>query len=410
MKKFSRLPFVAALDIGTTKICCALAQPTDHGGDLQIFGIGHQVSQGVKNGQIVNIEQVTHSIIKAIHGAEHMAKQPIQEVFVNFSGKIISLRPLIKESIGGREIEEDDIHKLLNKAQNLSLKFDNKEKKNAIHCLPVYYIVDESTNIIDPAGMYGSILAVKVHLMLASQNQEHTLVKVLDKAQMDAQHIVCTPYASGLGTLVDDEMDLGAAVIDFGGGTTSMSVFKNGHCFYATTIPIGGQHISKDIAHALSTPIAQAERLKILHGSALISASDKKERLKVQKLSSDDEESSQNITKFDLNTVIQPRLDEIFDKLLDCLKDNPEVQAAARRFVLTGGGSQMPLLKKYASQRFDQQVRLGVPLGIKGLTDVSGGPSFSVCAGLLQFGVQAILSGEVQQLSALNKLKRWFKF
>ncbi len=407
-KTFSRSPFIAALDIGSTKICCALAQPIEDSDDLQIFGLGHQLSQGIRNGKIVNIHEASRVISKAIHAAEHMARQPIQEVFVNLSGTVISLRPTITENIGGREIEEEDIQNLLIQAQKISTKIDKEEM---LHCLPIYYTVDDNKSVLDPIGMYAETLGVKVHVIATSKGRIKNLVNTLDKAQMDAQHIIYTPYASGLGTLVEDEMDLGVGVIDFGGGTTSISIFKSGHCLFAASLPIGGMHITNDIAHALSTPIAQAERLKILYGSAVISPSDKKERLKIPQISIDKKDLEKSVTRFELNAVIQPRLDEIFDALLDTLRQYPEIQAVARRFALTGGGSQMTHIKKYATKRLGQQVRLGIPLGIQGLTESSGGASFSVCAGLLHYGTHAVLDGLVKHPSSswFGRLFNWIK-
>lgn len=389
-KGFSRPPFIAALDIGTTKICCALAQPLENSSELQIFGLGHQISQGVSHGKIVNVREASEAISKAIHAAEHMARQSIQEVFVNISGPVTSLRPVVIKELGGRTVEEDDVQNLLVQAQQLATKNDKEE---TLHCLPICYSVDDNKNVLDPVDMYGETLGIKVHVTATSKSRIKSLISTLDNAQIDAQHILYTPYASGLGTLIEDEMDLGVGVIDFGGGTTSISIFKCGNCLFSASIPLGGINITNDIAHALSTPIVQAERLKILYGSALFSPAAKKERLKISQISVSQKEVEKSITRFELNSVIQPRLEEIFDLIIQKLNHNPSVKAAARRFVLTGGGSQMSDLKKYATKKLGQQVRLGLPIDIQGLTESSGGASFSTCAGLLHYGAKAITDG-----------------
>jgi len=405
-KGFSRPPFIAALDIGTTKICCALAQPLENSSELQIFGLGHQISQGVNHGKIVNVREASSAISKAIHAAEHMARQSIQEVFVNLSGPVTSLRPIVIKELGGRAVEEEDIQNLLLQAQQLATKNDKEE---TLHCLPICYSVDDNKNVLDPLDMYAETLGVKVHVTTTSKSRVRNLISTLDRAQVDAQHILYTPYASGLGTLVEDEMDLGVGVIDFGGGTTSIGIFKCGNCLFSASVPLGGVNITNDIAHALSTPIVQAERLKILYGSALFSPLNKKERLKIPQISISQKEVEKSITRFELNSIIQPRLDEIFDLLLEKLNHYPAVKSAARRFVLTGGGSQMTDIKKYAAKKLGQQVRLGLPIDIQGLTEASGGASFSVCAGLLHYGSRAVMDGLVPKPSSswLGRLFNW---
>lgn len=373
----------AALDIGTTKVACFIAEMGE--GDLHITGAGHHRSRGMRNGQVTNLDEVEASVRAAVDAAEQMANTRIDKVFVNVScGGPQSTRVDVELAVAGHQIRDTDVKRVL---EHGSAQYDPVERE-LIHCIPTGYSIDGGNGIIDPRGMYGGKLGVNIHLVTAATGPSRNLASVVERCDLDLEDRVVSSYASGLACLVDDEKDLGVTVVEMGGGTTSIAVFIESQVVYVETLPIGGMHVTADIAKGLSTPVARAERLKTVYGSVMLAPGDARELLKVPLVGEEDEESANEIPKSLLVQIIQARIEETLELVRSHLDASGFGKAAGRRVVLAGGASQLESVRDLAELILDKQVRLGRPRMIRGLPDSMSGPAFATAAGLLRYGLR----------------------
>ncbi len=374
---------VAALDVGTTKCVCFIAHALGEG-SLRIIGIGHQESRGLRNGTIVDMEAAETAILNTIHAAEQMAGETIREVVVSVAGgHPLSHRVSADVPIAGSEVADGDIRRALAHGRN---QF-SPNGREMLHFIPLGYTIDGSRGIRDPRGMFGQRLGVDMHVITAETGPLRNLTTCIGRAHLDVEALVVSPYAAGLACLVEDETDLGVALIDMGGGTTSIAVFYDGSVVHTDCIPIGGVHVTSDIARGLSTPLNHAERLKTLHGSCMASAADQREILTVPPIGDDNPNHAQHIPKSYLVSIIQPRIEETFEMIRSRLEASGFDRVAGRRVVLTGGASQLQGVREMAALVLDKQVRMGRPLGVVGLAEATSGPAFATGAGLLQYAL-----------------------
>jgi cell division protein FtsA len=371
---------IAAVDIGTSKICCFIARVEVEG--PRILGIGHQVSRGVRGGLIVNLEAAGDSIRNAAHAAEQMAGETIERVVVNQSGGFAASRIVQAEiGIAGREITDADLREVLERGYQMRESDDSQ----VIHSIPVGFSIDGSRGIRDPRGMVGERLGVNMHLVTATMASVRNHSAVIGRSHLSVDALVISPYAAGLACLVEDEMDLGVTVIDMGGGTTTIGVFFDGNMVFADTVPVGGGHVTNDIARGLSTPLAHAERMKALFGGAIAATLDEREMIAVPQIGEEEDGHVNHVPKSLLVSIVAPRLEETFELVRNRLEVNGFDKVAGRRVVLTGGACQLHGARELAALILDKQVRIGRPLRIAGLAESTHGPAFSTVAGLLHF-------------------------
>jgi cell division protein FtsA len=372
---------VAALDLGTTKICCFIARVE---AQPRIIGIGHQVARGMRGGAIIDLEAAGHSIRSAVHAAEEMAGETIERVVANLSGGYAGSRILKTEiDISRREIGNSDMNHVLERGYLMRDAAD----RQVLHSIPVGFSIDDSRGIRDPRGMVGERLGVNMHIVTAAKASVRNHAAAIGRSHLEVEALVVSPYAAGLACLVDDEMDLGATVIDMGGGTTTIGVFFDGNLIFADTVPVGGSHVTNDIARGLSTPVAHAERLKALFGSAISSTLDEREMIAVPQIGEEDDAHVNHVPKSLLVSIIAPRVEETFEMVRDRLEAGGFDKIAGRRVVLTGGACQLHGARELAGHILDKQVRLGRPARIRGLAEATHGPAFSTAAGLLLFAI-----------------------
>ncbi|MFI5022274.1 MAG: cell division protein FtsA [Alphaproteobacteria bacterium] len=403
---------IAALDIGTTKVCCFVAQ-VDGDGNIRVVGIGHQKSRGLRAGAIIDMDVAEDSIRGAVHAAEQMAGETIREVFVNLScGAPISQTVAVEVSIAGHEVGDTDLRRALGQGY----LYNESNDREIIHSIPVNYVIDGSPRIRDPRGMYGDRLGVNMHVVSASAGPVRNLKTCVARCHLDLHALAVSPYAAGLSALVEDETDLGVTCIDMGGGTTSIAVFLEGEVVYTECIPIGGQHVTSDIARGLSTPLVHAERMKTLYGSTLATSADEHDVIDVPQVGEDEHAIPNHVPKSILVGIIQPRLEETFELVRSRLEANGFDKAAGRRVVLTGGASQLQGMRELAALVLDKQVRMGRPLRIGGLADATAGPAFATCAGLLQYAVTRFSASSLQSRrghdapnGVLERLGTWLR-
>ena len=402
---------ITALDIGTTKICCFIARVEDD--RPRVLGIGHQISRGMRNGGIVDLEATGTSVLNAVHAAEEMAGETIQRVVANLSGGFSASR-IIKAQIGitGREITDAEMRRVLEHGYLMREPGD----RQIIHSVPVGFSVDDSRGIRDPRGMLGERLGVNMHVVTANAASVRNHTAAVGRSHLEIEALVVSPYASGLSCLVEDEIGLGVTVIDMGGGTTTIGVFFDGNLIFADYVPVGGMHVTNDIARGLSTGVAHAERMKTLFGTAISASTDEREMIAVPQIGEEDEGHVNHVPKSLLVGIIAPRIEETFELVRNRLEASGFDKVAGRRVVLTGGACQLHGAREFAGLILDKQVRMGRPQRVAGLAEATGGPAFATTAGLLHFALseRVEVSGvrrrpEGHRWGVLGRLGGWLK-
>ena len=375
-----------ALDIGASKVCCAIARPT--GSDdkkFQLLGVGHQASQGLKAGKIIDLDALENTIINAVHSAEKMAGETISDIYVNFPSTYTFSKTIQTQiEIGNQRIDDAHMRRLL----TIDYKRHLQEDRDIIHALPITYVLDSAPGIRDPRGMHGKTLKAIFLVISAPSTIIQNLTLCLNRSQLNLAGFVVTPYASGLATLVKDELSLGATVIDLGGGNTTIASFLEGALVHFDSLPIGGSHITRDIARGLSTPLNHAERLKTLYGSLLEATSDEQETVVTPQLGEAGVAQNNHVPKSMLTRIIRSRVEETLEMAWDKLKASGMDRLVCQRIVLTGGGSQFHGIQDLATKIFNKPVRIGRPMQCQGISDFSQDPMFATCAGLLEYAWQ----------------------
>jgi cell division protein FtsA len=408
---------IAALDIGTTKVCCFVAR-VDASGGIRVKGIGHQVANGMKSGNIVDMEAVEESIGAAVDAAERMAgDRKVDKVFVNLSaGQPRSHAIEVEVEIAGHEIRPTDVTRALQQARGLAAA--EAEGRELVHSLTSGFAIDGTPGYREPRGMFGSRLGVNLHAVSAAPGPVRNLRMVAERCHLDIEKLAVSPYAAGLATLVEDETDLGVTLIDMGGGTTTLAVFYDGYLVHTDTVPVGGLHVTNDIARGLSTPARSAERLKTLYGSAIAGPADDRDMVAVPQIGESGADAIQQLPRSVLIGIIQPRIEETLELVRDRLEASGFARLAGRRAVLTGGACMLTGVRELAARILDKQVRIGRPLRIQGLAEATEGPAFGVCAGLLVYAARgghlempetAPVAADVAQAGRFVRIGRWFK-
>jgi cell division protein FtsA len=387
---------ISAIDVGSTKVCCFIARVEDHD-SLQIIGTGHQISHGVRAGSIVDMEAAAAAIGNAVNSAEQMAGETIRDVITNLSAvHAASHNVEIEVAIDGHQVSDLDMRRALAQAYQV----EKPGETELIHALPTGYSIDGNKGIDDPRGMYGQMLGVSMHAVTANASACRNLAGCVATSHLQPGPLCVSPYASGLACLVEDEMRLGCTLIEMGGGTTEIAVFMGGNLVHVDSVPVGGGHVTNDIARGLTTTIAHAERIKTLYGSAISSVKDDRELIDVPQMGEEHASEGHHIPRSLLVGIIQPRMEETFEMVRALLEQSGFGQAAGRRVVLSGGASQLPGARDLAQLILDKQVRVGRPQYVAGLPDTGGGTSFATASGLL---IHALRDGrDVAGISTQN--------
>lgn len=390
---------IAALDVGTNKVCCLIAK-VGAGGSVTVHGIGHQLSRGIKAGSVVDMDATEDSIRAAVHAAEKMAGEVIDTAFVNLSaGHQKSQTIGVEVAVTGTKVTDSDVRRAVEQAM---IRADAAARE-VIHAIPLQYSIDGATGIREPRGMFGARLGVHLHVVTADASQARNLAICVGRGHLEVQGPVASGYASGLATLVDDERDLGATVIDMGGGLTTIAVFSEGGPVLVDSVALGGQHVTNDIARGLGTGMQPAERLKTLYGSAIENPGDDRDFLEVPLMGDAGRVSNNPVPRTELVRIIRPRIEELFEHVRDKLIASGCGDIAGRRVVLTGGASQLDGVAEVASRVLDKQVRPGRPLGVEGLAESTAGPAFATAAGMLLYAASGLADSDVGSLGATDK-------
>lgn len=384
-----KVRLLTVLDVGSSKVSCVIARlrPHESGALLPgrthrmvVLGIGHQRSRGVKSGVIIDLDAAEQSIRLAVDAAERMAGLTVDSLIVNISaGRLKSENFTASVNLGGHEVEQTDIRRVLAAGAKQALAAE----RHLVHSLPIGYTLDGERGIRDPLGMLGDSLGVDMHVLTADAAPLRNLELCINRCHLSVEAIVATPYASGLAALVGDEAEMGAACIDMGGGTTTISVFSEGKFIHADAVAIGGNHVTMDVARGFSTRMEDAERLKVMYGSALPSAADDRDLISVPPIGDDERDVPNQYPRSVLTRIIRARVEETLELVRDRLNQSGLGHIVGKRVVLTGGASQLPGMPEAARRILARNVRIGRPLGIAGLPEAAKGAAFSATVGLL---------------------------
>ncbi len=408
---------IAALDIGSSKTSCFIGRVIDDNGTLEVIGVGNRQSKGVKNGSIVDLDAAESVIRQTVHAAENMAAEvmrgyPLREIVCNVSGvHANAFGHSVKVDIGGHDVTENDIKRALAKAQEKEAK-DNLE---LLHTIPTFFRIDGQDGIRDPQGMFAETMQVDINLVTGDAVALRNMASCVERSHLDISSLCVGAYASGLSSLVDDEIDLGCTVIDIGAEVTSFAVFHSGYMIFCDAVPLGGQNITNDIAQGLTTSKEHAERIKIMYGAAIASQTDEGEMIDVPRLGEEGSGKPNHVPRSFLIGIMQPRVEEIFEMVRARLTDSGMQNVIGRRVVLTGGTSQITGMRDLGGYVLDKQVRLGKPIRLTGLPDAVSGPGFSTVAGLLTYAAEHIdempaeIMAQARPDSFVERAKLWLR-
>ncbi|MCK8778617.1 cell division protein FtsA [Rhizobium sp. NTR19] len=401
---------VSVLDIGSTKVVCMIARLTPRAEsqvlpgrthNIEIIGIGHQRSRGVKSGVVADLDAAESVVRLAVDAAERMAGLTVDSLIVNVSaGRLASDVYTASIDLGGQEVEAADLKKVLVAASQRSLRQD----RAILHSLPTGFSLDGERGIRDPLAMYGDNLGVDMHVVTAERATLKNLELCINRAHLSVEGIVATPYASGLAALVDDEVELGCAAIDMGGGTTTISVFAEGKLVHTDAISLGGHHVTTDLARGLSTRIEDAERMKVVHGSALANGADERDVISVPPIGEDDRDQPTQVPRSLVTRIVSARIEETLELIRDRIQKSGFSPIVGKRVVLTGGASQLTGLSETARRILARNVRIGRPMGVSGLPQAAKGPAFSTAVGLMIYPQVADLETHASQSGLMASL------
>ena len=370
---------VAALDIGTSKILALVAEINDKN-ELKVIGFGSEPSGGLKKGVVVNIEATVYSIDQAIREAERVAGCEINTVFAGIAGSHIRSfdgHGIVRINDG--EVSQEDINGVIDASQAMNIPSDQR----ILHVLPKDFVIDGQEGIREPIGMSGVRLEADVHIVTVSRSAEQNIIKSMDRCGLEVQQIVLEQLASSFSVLSDDEKDLGVCLVDIGGGTSDIVVFMDGQIVATKVIPVGGNHVTNDIAYALRTPENEAEEIKIKHACTISKMINKEELIEVPSVGN---RSPRKIELERLASVVQARYEELF-AVIDDEVGKMNIEKLRAGVVLTGGTSQLNGAKELAEEILETDIRVGFPKDINGTFENINSPIHSTGAGLLLFAL-----------------------
>jgi cell division protein FtsA len=399
---------IIGLDIGTSKICAVVGEVRPDG-RVDIVGMGSHPSIGLRKGMVINIENTVNSIKEAIEEAETMAGCEISSVYAGIAGghiKGFNSHGII--ALKNREVTKRDIERVIDAARAVAIPMD----REVIHTLPQEFIVDDQAGITDPMGMSGVRLEVKIHIVTGAVTSAQNIIKCANRAGLDVYDIILESLASSEAVLSDEEKNLGAALLDFGGGTTDLAVFSQGSIKHTSVLTLGGDNLSNDIAIGIRTPFKEAEKIKIKYGCGLTSLIGKDESIEVPSVG---ERSPRTISRELIGEILEPRVEEIFSLIYQELVRSGYDDLVTSGVVATGGSSMLPGVPEILEQVFNMPARIGYPTNVGGLKEIVNSPMYATAVGLVLYGANLEKREKKFRIRDTNifnrivsRMKRWF--
>lgn len=392
---------IAGLDVGTTKICVVIGEVFDD--RIDIIGVGTAASSGMKKGVVVNIEATVKAIREAMEQAEEMAGCDIETVYAGIAGSHIKgfNSPGII-AVNNQEIRQKHIDEVIQAAQTVKIS-DNQQ---IIHVLPQEYMVDDNTGIQNPLGMTGVRLVTNVHIVTADVTSLHNLVASCNRSGLQVAEIVLESVASSRTVLNRDEMELGVALLDIGGGTTDLAVFCNGSIKHTWELPLGGNNLTSDLSVGLRTPLLEAEELKYMYGGALSSMI--RENLVIEVPTVGDRKP-RKVSQRVMVEILEARMEEILQMVYKNICSSGYRNRINAGVVITGGTALLANTVEMAEQVFDMPVRLGYPQKVSGRVDLVESPRCTTAVGLVLYGAQTRNRRQSNNVGMVGRLRGWIK-
>lgn len=370
---------IAGLDIGSTKACTTIAEVSSDG-RVEVIGSGTVPSDGMKKGIVVKMDVTTNAIRESVDRAQKMAGCDIRSVVVGVTGEHISSlnsKGVISVQRADGDITHEDVDRVLDASKRIVLP----PEREIIHAIPRSFAIDSQGGVKDPVGMSGNRLEVDTHIVTGASTFLQNVWKCVYKAGLSVEDTVLQALATGEAVVMQAEKDLGVALIDIGGGSTDVAVYVEGEIYYSAVVPVGGNHVTADIATMLPTSYEEAERVKIEHGVALESMAEEGSLFEVVRLGA--EEPSLLPKKDILAAVIEPRIEEIFSMVKQEIAKSGYLDLLPAGAVITGGGSLIPGTLDMAGQVLGMRVRPGRLIGVHGLVDTVEKPTHATSVGLV---------------------------
>lgn len=408
MAKREERKLLIGLDIGTSKVVAIVGELSSEN-TLEVIGIGSHPSRGLKRGVVVNIESTVQSIQRAIEEAELMSGCEINTVYAGIAGSHVrSLNSHGIVAIRDKEVSSGDIDRVIDAARAVAIPADQK----VLHVLPQEFLIDSQEGIREPIGMSGVRLEAKVHLVTGAVSAAQNIVKCVQRCGLDVEDVVLEQLASSFSVLTEDEKELGICLVDMGGGTTDLAVFRGGAIQHTAVIPIAGDQVTNDIAISLRTPTQHAEEIKIKYACALSQLANLDETIEVPSVG---DRPPRRLARQTLAEVVEARYEELFTLVRDELRRSGFEELIAAGLVLTGGSAKMEGAVELAEEIFHVPVRLGVPQYVEGLVDVVRNPIHATGVGLLIYGKEAVqaeperATDRAGMPSMFQKMGKWFQ-
>ena len=405
---------VVGIDVGTTKVCTLVGRVEDDK-SIRILGVGIEPSEGIRKGIVVDLAAASRAIKRSVEKAEGTSSLEITTSFVSLAGAhVSSINSRGAAGIPSGVIEIHDMVRALEQAQAIAIPHD----REIIHVVQRGITVDGQEGVKTPIGMHGFKLEVETHIITAASATVDNLRQCVGAAGVDIQQFVLNPLASAEVVLTEQEREMGVAVCDIGGGTTDLAIYVDGDVWHTMVLAVGGNHITQDVAHGLRLSLSQAEEVKKQQGHAVRSEIGADEYFLMRPFG---EDKDIRINRQDLAMVIEARVEETFDLILQEIKRSGYDGLLPAGMVLTGGTSALPGISRVASEVLGMPVRTGQPQNLKGLVDKLNSPMYSTSFGLLQWAVsmhdhQVAFSGggkrrkpRGDKSSGFDSVKGWVK-
>jgi cell division protein FtsA len=372
---------IVGLEIGTSKVCAVVGEQNADGG-LNIIGLGQSRSRGVRKGEIVDPAQAEEDVRNAIVEAEQMADVEIRSVYLGVSGGHVrgfnnrGVHPVVSAD---REISNDDVSDVIKNAKAVNLPAEN----SIVHAARQHFLVDGHDGVKDPVGLLGARLEVDMHVVHGNTNRLQNAVRLVKGLQLEVDEVVFSGLAASLALLTNEQKELGALVIDIGGGTTDYVVYVGGVIKHTGVLAVGGDHVSNDLGHGLKVPLSRAEKLKCEFGSAIVDESSAGRTITI----ANDLGLPLKVVNLDhLQRIMSLRVEEIFQLIAEDLEQAGLFDRLHAGVFLTGGGSRVPHIAELAGKIFDMPVSIGQTNSISGLKSALDQPEFTAAIGLVKFG------------------------
>lgn len=406
MSKVADRKLIVGLDIGTSMVKAVVGELLDNGG-ISVIGVGSHPARGMDKGGVNDLNLVVQSVQRAMSEMELMADCRVSSVYMSISGRHVQCQ---NESgmvpINNKEVTQEDVDNVIHAARSVPIAAERR----LLHVLPQEFTIDVQEGIKNPIGMSGVRMEAQAHIITCADDMAKNLVKCVERCDLTTDQLIFSSLASSYAVLTDDEKELGVCVVDIGGGTMDIVIYTDGAIRHTAVIPVAGNQITSDIAKIFRTPISHAEDIKISYACALKDMVSMEENIEVHSVGG---RPSRAMSRHTLAEVIEPRYQELFELVQAEIRRSGFEEQIAAGIVLTGGTAKMEGAVEFAEEIFQMPVRVGHPLGMKGLSEYVEDPTFATSIGLLQYGKEHLSA----KIAAKNKtsdgvwerIQSWFK-